>query len=33
MEELIVEEVIELIEKENDEQLKVYLDNLNISDV
>ena len=33
MEELIVEEVIELIDKENDEQLKVYLDNLNISDV
>jgi len=33
MEELIVEEVIELIEKEDDEQLKVYLDNLNISDV
>jgi magnesium transporter len=33
MEELIVEEVVELVENGNDAQLKVYLDNLNISDV
>lgn len=33
MEELIVEEVVELIEKGDDAQLKVYLDDLNISDV
>jgi magnesium transporter len=33
MEELIVEEVVELIERGNDTQLKVYLDALNISDV
>jgi magnesium transporter len=33
MEELIVEEVVELVEKGDDAQLKVYLDNLNISDV
>lgn len=33
MEELIVEEVVELIEKNDDAQLKVYLDDLNISDV
>ncbi|WP_442590527.1 magnesium transporter [Pedobacter sp. AW31-3R] len=33
MEEQIVEEVIELIERGEKEQLKVYLDNLNISDV
>ncbi|MCD0489218.1 magnesium transporter [Pedobacter sp. MC2016-14] len=33
MEDLIVEEVVELIARENDEELKVYLDDLNISDV
>ncbi len=33
MEELIVEEVVELIDKGDDAQLKVYLDDLNISDV
>ena len=33
MEELIVEEVVELIEKDDNTQLKVYLDDLNISDV
>jgi magnesium transporter len=33
MEELIVEEVVELVEKGDNVQLKVYLDNLNISDV
>jgi len=33
MEELIVEEVVVLLEKGNDAQLKVYLDDLNISDV
>lgn len=33
MEELIVERVVELIEKGDDAQLKVYLDDLNISDV
>lgn len=33
MEELIVEEVVELVEKGDNAQLKVYLDNLNISDV
>ncbi len=33
MEDLVVEEVVELIERGDEEQLKVYLDNLNISDV
>ena len=33
MEELIVEEVVELVEKGDDAQLKVFLDDLNISDV
>jgi len=33
MEELVVEEVQELLEKENDKALKRYLDELNISDV
>ncbi len=33
MEELIVEEVVVLVEQGNDAQLKVYLDDLNISDV
>ncbi|MEQ7800371.1 magnesium transporter [Pedobacter sp. ASV1-7] len=33
MEEEVVEEVVVLIEQEDDAQLKVYLDNLNISDV
>ncbi|RDC55548.1 magnesium transporter [Pedobacter chinensis] len=33
MEELVVEEVQELLEKENDRALKRYLDDLNISDV
>lgn len=33
MEELVVEEVQELLEKENDKALKQYLDELNISDV
>lgn len=33
MEELIVEEVVELVEGGNDAELKVYLDDLNISDV
>jgi magnesium transporter len=33
MEELIVEEVVELIEQGEDAQLKLYLDDLNISDV
>jgi len=33
MEELVVEEVQELLEKENDKALKRYLDDLNISDV
>ncbi|MET3113772.1 magnesium transporter [Pedobacter sp. CG_S7] len=33
MEELIVEEIVVLLEKGNDAQLKVYLDDLNISDV
>ncbi len=33
MEEEVVEEVVVLIEKEDDAQLKVYLDDLNISDV
>lgn len=33
MEELIVEEVVELVEKGDNAQLKVYLDDLNISDV
>ncbi|WP_432711884.1 magnesium transporter [Pedobacter sp.] len=33
MEEVIVEEVVELVEQNNDAQLKVYLDNLNISNV
>ena len=33
MEELVVEEIQELLEKENDKALKQYLDQLNISDV
>lgn len=33
MEELVVEEIQELLEKENDKDLKHYLDELNISDV
>ncbi|WP_293788576.1 magnesium transporter [uncultured Pedobacter sp.] len=33
MEEMVVEEIQELIEKENDKALKQYLDQLNISDV
>lgn len=33
MEEMIVEEVVELLEQQDDAQLKDYLDNLNISDV
>lgn len=33
MEELVVEEIQELLEKENDKGLKLYLDGLNISDV
>jgi magnesium transporter len=33
MEEQVVEEVVELIERGDNEQLKVYLDDLNISDV
>ena len=33
MEELVVEEIQELLEKENDKALKRYLDELNISDV
>jgi magnesium transporter len=33
MEEMIVEEVVELLEQQDDAQLKSYLDNLNISDV
>lgn len=33
MEELLVEEVLELLENENDKQLKAYLNDLNISDV
>lgn len=33
MEEMVVEEVQELIDKENDKALKLYLDELNISDV
>lgn len=33
MEEKVVEEVVELIEREGDEQLREYLDALNISDV
>jgi len=33
MEEEVVEEIVVLIEQDNDAQLKVYLDNLNISDV
>ncbi|KQR71378.1 magnesium transporter [Pedobacter sp. Leaf176] len=33
MEELVVEEIQELLEKENDKALKLYLDELNISDV
>ena len=33
MEELIVEKVVELVEKGDDAQLKVFLDDLNISDV
>ncbi|SEQ91487.1 magnesium transporter [Pedobacter rhizosphaerae] len=33
MEELVVEEIQELLEKENDKALKKYLDQLNISDV
>lgn len=33
MEEMVVEEIQELLEKENDKALKQYLDQLNISDV
>lgn len=33
MEEMIVEDIVKLLEQENDAQLKVYLDDLNISDV
>ncbi|MDO7743577.1 MAG: magnesium transporter, partial [Pedobacter sp.] len=33
MEEQVVEEVVELIERNDNEQLKVFLDDLNISDV
>jgi magnesium transporter len=33
MEEMIVEDVVKLLEQENDTQLKIYLDDLNISDV
>lgn len=33
MEEEVVKEIVALIEQDNDAQLKVYLDNLNISDV
>lgn len=33
MEELLVEEVLQLLENESDRQLKVYLNELNISDV
>jgi magnesium transporter len=33
MEEMIVEEIVKLLEQEDNAQLKIYLDDLNISDV